>query len=298
MKNKSLFGSLILLFTALIWGTGFAAQRAGMDNIEPFTFTAVRMALSAVFIGALALLPRRGALGSADGAVRRINLLGGVCCGCFLAAACLFQQVGIVTTTAGKAGFLTAMYLLLVPLLGFVLFRRRLRARVWLAVAMGVAGLYLLCLTESLRLARGDALECVCALFYAGHILCCDYFARRGDPLKISALQFAVSTLIAAVAAALTEQPDLSAIRSAAIPILYCGIVSGGIGYTLQMTAQRFTEPTVASLVMSFEAVFAVLAGALLLGERMSPREIAGCVVLFAAIILVQLPERRREAKA
>ena len=297
MKNKSILGSLLLLFTALIWGTGFAAQRAGMDEIEPFTFTAARMALSAVFIGALAFLPRRGARRAADGE-RRFNLLGGLCCGCFLAAACLFQQVGIVTTTAGKAGFLTAMYLLLVPLLGFVLFHRRLRARVWLAVAMGVAGLYLLCLTESLRLTRGDALECVCALFYAGHILCCDYFARRGDPLKISALQFAVSMLIAALAAALAEQPDWAAIRAAAVPILYCGIVSGGIGYTLQMTAQRFTEPTVASLMMSFEAVFAVLAGALLLGERMSPREIAGCVVLFAAIILVQLPERRREAKA
>ena len=225
----------------------------------------------------------------------RCSPAGGLCCGGFLAAATLFQQAGIVTTTAGKAGFITAMYMLLVPVLGFVLFRRKNGALVRAAVALGVAGMYLLCMTERFTLARGDALVCVCALLFSGHILCCDHFARRGDPIRISAVQFCAAALVSLAAAALCEQPSWAKICSAAVPILYCGILSGGVGYTLQMTAQRFTDPTIASLLMSLESVFAVLAGALLLGERMSAREGFGCALMFAAIILVQLPQKGRE---
>ena len=296
MKNKQVLGSLLLLLTAMIWGAAFAFQRTGMETIEPFTFTASRMALSAAAIGALACLRSRGAR-RPDTAQRKRELAGGICCGAFLAAASLFQQAGIVTTTAGKAGFITAMYMLLVPVLGFLLLRRRNGALVWLAVALGVAGMYLLCMDERLTLTRGDALCLVCALLFSGHILCCDRFAPRGDPVRISAVQFCTATVIAAAAALLTEQPSWAKIASAAIPILYCGLLSGGVGYTLQMTAQRFTDPTVASLLMSLESVFAVLAGALLLGERMSPREAAGCAVLFAAIVLVQLPQKRKEER-
>ena len=298
MKNRRLLGTLLLLLTALIWGTAFAFQRAGMDQIEPFSFTAARMALSAVCIGTLALLRTRAARRlspTAPRALTREELLGGLCCGGFLAAATLFQQAGIVTTTAGKAGFITAMYMLLVPVLGFVLFRRKNGALVRAAVALGVAGMYLLCMTERFTLARGDALVCVCALLFSGHILCCDHFARRGDPIRISAVQFCAAALVSLAAAALCEQPSWAKICSAAVPILYCGILSGGVGYTLQMTAQRFTDPTIASLLMSLESVFAVLAGALLLGERMSAREGFGCALMFAAIILVQLPQKGRE---
>lgn len=296
MKNKQAIGSLLLLFTAMIWGTAFAFQRAGRGAVEPFSFVAARMALSAAAVGLPAfLLGRRRARGDPAPkeerrAKRRATLCGGICCGLLLGAASLFQQAGIMTTAAGKAGFITAMYMLLVPILELLLFRRRHGALVWAAVALGVAGLYLLCVTESLSLARGDALVCVCALLFAGHILCCGHFAPRAEPLSLSAIQFAAAALLAALAAAVFERPSWEKIVSALWPILYCGLVSGGIGYTLQMIAQRYTAPTVASLLMSLESVFAVLAGALLLSEHMSGREILGCAVMFAAILLVQLP--------
>ena len=288
----------------MIWGTAFAFQRAGRGAIEPFSFVAARMALSAAAVGIPALArerKRRRAASPSDGEAERMRqrdtLRGGLCCGLFLGAASLFQQSGVFYTTAGKAGFITAMYMLLVPILELLLFRKRHGALVWGAVALGVAGLYLLCVTEGFSLARGDALVCLCALLFAGHILCCGHFTARGDPIAISAIQFAVAALLPAVGALLFEQPNWAKIVSAAVPILYCGLVSGGIGYTLQMIAQRHTDPAVASLLMSLEAVFAVLAGALLLSERMSVREGLGCAVMFAAILLVQLPAAGKKQK-
>jgi drug/metabolite transporter (DMT)-like permease len=303
MKNKKQLGSLLLLLTAIIWGTAFAAQRAGRGAIEPFSFVAARMALSAAAVGLPACFLSRSRARSASVPAgerkdrRRATLLGGLCCGAFLGLASLFQQAGIVTTEAGKAGFITAMYMLLVPVLELLLFRRRHGALVWCAVALGVAGMYLLCVTDGLSLARGDALVGVCALLFAGHILCCGLFAGRCDPLALSAIQFAAAALLAAAAAAAFEHPTGEKLLSALWPILYCGLVSGGIGYTLQMIAQRYTEPAVASLLMSLEAVFAVLAGALLLGERMSGREALGCALMFAAILLVQLPDLRKKQR-
>ena len=293
-RDRRLLGNLLLILTAMIWGTAFAAQRAGMEYIEPITFAAARMVLAAVAVGLVALLTgRRDAkrLSAPERAKRnRHSLAGGVCCGAFLASASVFQQMGVVTTTAGKAGFITAMYMLLVPVINFALFKKKNTWLVWLAVLAGVVGMYLLCVTEQFRLTRGDALVCVCAVLFSGHILCCDHFARLGDPIRISAIQFVTAAVLCAVAAFALEQPTWQKVASAAAPILYCGIVSGGVGYTLQIVAQGFTDPTVASLLMSLEAVFAAVAGALLLGERMSPRELAGCAVMFAAIILVQIP--------
>ena len=220
---------------------------------------------------------------------RQNTIFGGIYCGTFLAAASIFQQMGIVYTTAGKAGFITAMYMLLVPVIGFVLLGKRNSWIVWLAVLMGVAGMYLLCMDGSFRLTRGDTLICICAVLFSGHILCCDHFVKLGNPIRISAIQFATCTVISSVAALILEAPTVDKIVSAAIPILYCGIISGGAGYTLQIVAQKFTDPTIASLLMSLESVFAVIAGALILGERMVTRELIGCVIMFAAIILVQI---------
>ena len=291
MKNRKMLGNLLLTLTALIWGTAFVAQRVGMDSIEPMTFTAARSVLAAAGLSVVSLLTR--GRGAAAGATRRDTVLGGVCCGLFLAAASIFQQMGLVTTSAGKAGFITAMYMLLVPVISFVFFRRKVGWIVWLAVGIGVAGMYLLCVTEDFSLTRGDALVCVCAFLFSGHILCCDHFARRGDPVRISAIQFATVAVIAGAGALVVETPDWDKIASAAVPVLYCGIMSSGVAYTLQIVAQKFTDPTVASLLMSLESVFAALAGAVLLGERMSARELVGCVVMFAAIVLVQLPAPR-----
>ena len=295
-SSNRLLGSVLLILTAMIWGTAFVFQRVGMESIEPITFNAARMALAALAVGAVSLTPaasgreKQAALTVEERKeYRRNTILGGICCGTFLAAASIFQQMGIVYTTAGKAGFITAMYMLLVPIINRVLFGKKNSWVVWFAVLLGVIGMYLLCMTESFRLGKGDTLVCICALLFSGHILCCDHFVNLGNPIRISAIQFATCTVLSAAAALILEQPTPAKIASAAIPILYCGIVSGGIGYTLQIVAQKFTDPTIASLLMSLESVFAVIAGALLLGERMSVRELWGCVIMFAAIILVQI---------
>ena len=313
MNNKQALGNLLLLLTAMIWGTAFVFQRVGMDSIEPVTFNAARMALAAVMVGALAFGLRQRYLKDASkqteagtavhGKAENVTLQtggrkskwaltwkGGICCGLFLTAGSVFQQMGVVYTTAGKAGFITAMYMLLVPILNFLLFKKKNSWLVWLAVFMGVSGMYLLCVKEDFSLTRGDILVCVCALMFSGHILCCDYFVKRANPIELAAIQFATAAVVSAVIACFTENPDRAGITAAAVPILYCGRVSGGIGYTLQIVAQKFTDPTIASLLMSLESVFAVIAGAVLLGEQMSFRELLGCVVMFVATILVQVP--------
>ena len=302
MKNKKMLGNGLLLFTALIWGTAFVFQRVGMEKIEPITFNAARMALAAVFIGIVALLlwrreKKKPAVRTAEEQKKyTVNTIkGGILCGCFLSIASILQQMGLVHTTAGKAGFITAMYMLLVPIIGFIFLRRRYRLLVWIAVLLGVVGMYFLCITEEFSLSTGDTLVCVCALFFSFHILCCDHYVRRGDPVRIAAIQFATATVISTVVALITEEPDMDKLVSALIPILYCGIVSGGIGYTLQIVAQKYTDATVAALLMSMESVFAVIAGALLLHEKMSFRELSGCIIMMAAIVLVQLPDKKAE---
>ena len=292
MRHRQLLGSLILLIVAVIWGTAFAFQRMGTGVIGPMTFTASRMTLSAVAVGFVSFLIKDPDMADAAGssARRRDTLTGGVLCGLFLVSATLFQQIGIAYTTAGKAGFITALYILLVPIISTVFLRKPSSWIVWIAVLLGLAGMYLLCMTEGFSLARGDALVCVCAMLFTGHILCCDRYAGRGNPVRISAIQFVTASVVSWTLAFIFETPSVEAIRSALVPILYCGLASGGIGYTLQIVAQRFTNPTVASLLMSFESVFAVLGGAVLLHERMSTRELLGCMVMFIAIIVVQIP--------
>ncbi len=292
MRQRQLLGSLILLIVAVIWGTAFAFQRMGTGVIGPMTFTASRMTLSAVAVALVSFLIKDPAMADAaeTTARRRDTLTGGIFCGLFLVSATLFQQIGIAYTTAGKAGFITALYILLVPIISTVFLKKPSSWIVWIAVLLGLAGMYLLCITEGFSLARGDALVCVCALLFTGHILCCDRFAERGNPVRISAIQFVTASVVSWTLAFIFETPSVEAIRSAIVPILYCGLASGGIGYTLQIVAQRFTNPTVASLLMSFESVFAVLGGAVLLHERMSTRELLGCMVMFIAIIVVQIP--------
>ncbi len=297
MESKKTLGSFLLILTAIIWGTAFAAQRAGMESVEPITFNAARMALAAAAVGFAAFVRLREKDPERASVVRRSAVWGGICCGLFLAAASTFQQMGLVTTTAGKAGFITALYILIVPILSAVLFGKKNGWSGWAAVLIGIAGLYLLCIKDGFCLTGGDALVCISAFLFSGHILCCDHFARKTDPLVLSSIQFVTVAVVSGIAAFMLEKPEWGKVCAAAVPILYCGLISAGVGYTLQMTAQRFTDPTVASLLMSLEAVFAAAAGALLLGEQMSAREIAGCTLMFAAILLVQLPQPESKSR-
>ena len=300
MKNKKLLGNGLLLLTAMIWGTAFVFQRVGMENIGPVTFTAARMALAAVVIGTLAFILRRkekvsGKPSQEPKSYGRDTVVGGICCGSLLTIATILQQKGLVYTTAGKAGFITALYILLVPVLSFWFLKKKYTWYVWIAVLLGMTGMYFLCINEGFSLEYGDIFVAVSALFFSFHILCCDHFVQLGNPLSISAIQFAASAVISFVAALIMEEPSIDQLVSAAVPIVYCGIVSGGIGYTLQMVAQKYTDPAIASMLMSMESVFALIAGVILLNEHMSSRELSGCIIMFIAIVLVQIPSFTRE---
>lgn len=286
----------MLLLTAAIWGAAFVAQSVGTDYVEPFTFNAVRS-----FIGAAALVPciilfdrlrKKNGAREVHKKDNRTLLAGGVCCGVILAASASFQQFGLQYTTAGKAGFITAMYIVIVPVIG-VFFGKRAGLKIIVSVSVAVAGLYLLCMTESLRLEKGDVLVMACALIFSLHIMAVDHFSPLTDGVKLSCVQFLTCGILCGIGMFLFEEPKLSMILAAWKPILYVGVMSSGVGYTLQIVGQKGMNPTVASLIMSLESVFSVLAGFLLLGEVLSGRELLGCALMFAAILLTQVPGRK-----
>lgn len=303
MKRNKLLGNTLLLIASVIWGTAFVFQRTGMDNIGPIAFNAARTTMSALVVAPFALWNfKKETFPSPEEkkAYLRNTIIGGICCGFFLALASAMQQTGLIYTSAGKGGFISSMYLLPVPFLNMLIFRKRIGWSVWLAVTMAIAGMYLLCLSEAFYLERGDTFMCIAALMFAFQIMCCDYFAPKGNPIAIAAIQFATVAVLSWPTAFVIEEPTMEGLLAAGIPLLYCGLMSGGVGYTFQVIAQRHTDPTPASLLMSMEAVFAVIAGAILLHERMTGRELLGCVILFAAMILVQIPmpQRKRKKKA
>lgn len=289
--------SFILLLTATIWGVAFVAQSVGMDYVGPFTFLFARSVIGGgVLLPVVAVLHRNGpghAHQTAEEKRRARNtlLLGGVCCGAALCFASIFQQVGLLYTTVGKSGFLTACYILIVPLLGLLL-GRRCGKLVWCGVALAIAGLYFLCLTDGLSVNRGDVLTFVCAILFSVHILVIDHFSPLADGVKMSCIQFFVCAAIAGVGMLAFEQPSFSAMLAAWKPILYAGALSSGAAYTLQIIGQRGMNPTVASLIMSLESVISVLAGWIILHQTLSGREIFGCVLMFIAIVLAQLPDK------
>lgn len=294
--------SLLLLLTATIWGVAFVAQSVGMDYIGPFTFNAVRNAIGGlVLLPCIALLRRTG---DGKGGIpqderkavsenRKNLLLGGICCGVMLFVASNLQQIGIQYTTVGKAGFITAMYIVLVPILSIFL-GKKAGIKIWAAVVLSVAGLYILCMTGGrFSLQKGDLLVLLSAFAFSVHILVIDHFAPLADGVKMSCIQFFVCALLSAVCMWLFEEPDMGAILQAWIPVLYAGVLSCGVAYTLQIVGQRGMNPTVASLILSLESVISLIAGWVILGQALSAREISGCVLMFAAIILAQLPERK-----
>lgn len=293
MKKTDIKSPLLLFLAAFIWGVAFVAQSKAKDySVEPFTFNAVRNV-----IGGLTLLPCIFFLGKREPKEKKIEedlktlLIGGILCGTVLCIASNLQQIGINYTTVGKAGFITAMYIVLVPILGIFL-KRRAGIKVWISVFLAVAGLYLLCMTEKLSLGKGDALVLLCALVFAIHILVIDHFSPKVDGVKLSCIQFLVCGILSMIPALILEHPQVSSILTAWLPILYAGIMSCGVAYTLQIVGQKNVNPTVASLILSLESCISVLAGWMLLGQKLSLKELIGCVIMFAAIILAQLPEK------
>ena len=296
MKTK-VRNSCLLFLTACIWGSSFVAQSVGMDYIGSYTFNCLRF-----LIGGLVLLPviffsrhrkKDQKDRSKDRTLQKKEILcGGIVCGVVLCIASTLQQIGIIYTTAGKAGFLTAMYIVLVPVLGLFL-KRKAGLQLWISVGLALIGLYLLCMKGAFSLNGGDVLLILCAVGFSVHIMVVDYFSPKLDGMILSCIQFLVAGLISGIGMLLSEQFDWHMVLLAAKPILYSGVLSCGVGYTLQVIAQKGLNPTVASLLMSLESVVSVIAGFLVLHEVLSGRELLGCVFMFAAVILAQIPVKR-----
>ena len=297
---------MLLLLTAAIWGVAFVAQSVGMDYVGPFTFNTVRSLLGGIVLIPCIVLLKRINVGSKDTAgaaehasgdpagQRKVLLTGGVACGVLLCIASNLQQFGIMYTSVGKSGFITAMYIVLVPVLGIFL-KKKAGIKIWCSVAIAVGGLYLLCMTDSgFSIQKGDLLLLLGAVIFSFHILTIDYFSPKVDGVKMSCIQFFTCGILSMVCMFLFEQPQIGAILQAWMPIVYAGVLSCGVAYTLQIVGQKGMNPTVASLILSMESVISVIAGWLILHQKLSGRELLGCVLMFVAIILVQLPERER----
>lgn len=292
MKKWAANGCLLL--TALIWGIAFVAQSVGMDYVGPFTFQAVRNLLGAATLVPLILVLDRqkkkaGEYTPPTKAQKRVQWKAGLLCGLALCVASNLQQIGIGYTTVGKAGFITSMYLVLVPVFGIFL-RQRVPGKIWFCVMMAAVGLYLLSMTESFTFATGDLFMVGAAITFALHILIIDHYAPKVDGVRLSCTQFLVTSILSGVLMAIFETPSLSSILEAWMPIAYAGILSCGGAYTLQIIGQKAAKPTTACLLMSLESVFSLLAGIVLLHQIPTARESAGCVLMFAAVILAQIP--------
>lgn len=314
-QKMPLKNSLCLLLAATIWGIAFVAQSVGMEYVGPFTFNGVRSLIgAAVLVPVIFILNQskntgRNSSSNADSTEsghsstamqstataspynNRDLWIGGIACGIALFAASNFQQFGIQYTTVGKAGFITACYIVIVPIIGLFL-GKKCSPFIWAAVVMALVGLYLLCITDGFSIGLGDILVLVCAFLFSLHILVIDHFSPKTDGVKLSCIQFLVCGILSTVLALILEHPQISSILTAWLPILYAGVMSCGVAYTLQIVGQKNVNPTVASLILSLESCISVLAGWVILGQKLSAKELIGCVIMFAAIILAQLPEK------
>ncbi len=286
MKKKHAI--MLLLLTSLIWGLAFVAQSAAADDIGSFTFNGIRFLIGAMVLLPIAVKSLRKSI--SDHQYLRNLLIGSLVCGVFLSAASMLQQQGIKEGTgSGKAGFITSLYMLFVPLLS-MLNGKRISRRTWLCILAGVLGAYLLSADESGKAAiKGDMLVLASALLFAMHILSVERFGRKLNGIELSCGQYAIAGIICSAGMILFEPPDISSILSAWTGILYAGIFSCGVAYTLQVIAQKHVDAAPATLALSLESVWALIGGALILGERMSAEEITGCIILFCAVVISQL---------
>lgn len=302
MKNKRLISNFMLLLTAIIWGSAFVAQSVGLDFVEPFTFNAARN-----IIGGIVLIPYivisaklKGDNSIENNSIKEKDnkkfnktlLLGGILCGIALFGGSTFQQFGLKYTSAGKSGFITALYIILVPVLG-IFVKKKVSVKVWICVFIAVIGFYLLSINEGFTVNKGDLLTLVCSFFFSLHILVIDYFSPRVDGVKMSCIQFFVTGFISLICSIIFENPTIPNLLASWKPTLYAGVFSCGLAYTLQIIAQKNTEPVMASLILSMESVFAVISGWLILNQSLSFKEGIGCLLVFIAIVITQLPSRK-----
>lgn len=298
MNKSSVRNSFLLFLAACIWGMAFVSQSKGMDYMHPFTFNGVRALIGSFALLIYILITR--AIEKSKGTLTPINwrvaLPGGICCGIALTLASTLQQFGIAYTTVGKAGFITTLYIIFVPIAG-IFFKRRVRGIVWVAAAMAAVGMYLLCMTEGLSINSGDVLVFLCAVAFTSHIMIVDYYSPKADGAILSCIQFAVCGVVCGMGALIWGNPTWGQVQDGMGELLYAGVLSCGVAYTLQIVGQKGVNPTVAALIMSLESVVATIAGfvAFKIGflttdQTLTPRQIVGCVVVFAAVILVQLP--------
>ena len=302
-KSNNLRSSVYLSITAIIWGVAFVFQSMGNDSMEPFSFTASRYFLGFLFLVPILLIKYYHPRFLADSdeiplkkVPKRLTVIGGVLCGLALGTATVFQQYGLKYTSVGKAGFITTLYIILTPILGLFL-RRRCRFTVWIGAFAAMCGMYLLCVKDGFYIEFGDLLVFICAVLFSVHIMVIDFFAPKTNGVLLSCIQFLVSSVICGVIAFIVEQPTFDQLQSALVPILYTGIMSSGVAYTMQILGQRNFNPTVAAMIMSFESVISAVAGFLAWewgfltqDQSLSALQILGCVIVFAAVIFVQLP--------
>lgn len=288
--NKKILGNILLLITSIIWGSAFVAQITGMDVLGPFTFNAARSFLAVISLAVIVSILKD------DMNTKFIDLLkGGLACGSFLFMGSSLQQIGLINTTAGKASFITSLYILLVPIIAFIVMKKRVTLITIIAIILGALGLYLLAIPggSSFSINKGDLVVFIGSFFWGSHILVIDYFTKKVNPVKLSLMQFTVMTLFSAIAAVFFERESISVFNLMISwkPIVYAGIFSSCIAYTLQMVGQKYTDPVLASLILSLESVFGALSGYLFLNEVLTTKEFIGCVIVFIAIVIAQIPD-------
>lgn len=298
IKNTKAGHSLLLLLAAFIWGLAFVSQSKGMDYMHPLTFNGIRSLIGSFVLLIYILVSRKITGNKAKKIHWPITIAGGFACGVALTVASTLQQFGIKYTTVGKAGFITTLYIIFVPIAG-IFFRKKAGGVVWTGAALAAVGMYLLCMTESLKLGTGDILVFLCAIVFTAHILIIDYFAPKTDGVIISCIQFAVCGVICTLGAIIWGSPSMNQIFDGIGSLLYAGVLSCGVAYTLQIVGQKDVDPTIAALLLSLESVFATISawiaykvGMLKTDQTMTVRQIAGCVLVFLAVILVQLPKK------
>ena len=295
-NKNSLSGMVMLTLCAFIWGTAFIAQSVGGEYAEPLTFNCVRSFLATIFLFLCCLLFDKLAgkpfrvLGTEDPLRRDRTIKGGIICGIALTLASFMQQLGIMYTTVGKSGFITDLYIVLVPFLSYAIYRTRITLVQCISVAIAAVGMYFICINEGFSINKGDFYTLICAFCFAAQIIAVDKVIANLDGVRLSLVQFATCTVLNGVLMFIFEAPSLTSVLLGWLPIAYAGIMSSGVAYTLQIVGQKHCNPVLACMIMSLESAFALLSGWLLLGQAMSSREIMGCVLVFAAIMLAQIP--------